>query len=132
MTHPPRVDADDPHLPRVRQLCLALPEAREKPSHGIPTFYVTKVFAMYSAVVKGAHHDDRWKQSIVIKPDPAEAQALARDERFFVPAYYGPLGWLGLDLRAAEPDWTEIAELIDMSYRMTAPKHLVGLLGEPG
>ena len=56
------------------------------------------------------------------------------EERFFEPAYWGPAGWVGLDLRVAEPDWDEVRELVDMSYRNTAPARLVRQLdaGPPG
>jgi hypothetical protein len=45
-----------------------------------------------------------------------------------VPAYYGPSGWVGLNFRAAQPDWEEVAELVEDSYRNTAPKRLVAQL----
>ena len=50
------------------------------------------------------------------------------DDRFFVPAYYGPSGWVGLDFTAAEVDWGEVADLVEQSYRNTAPARLVRLL----
>jgi hypothetical protein len=43
------------------------------------------------------------------------------------PAYLGPYGWLGLDLRI-DMDWTEVAELLDVSYRLTAPRRLISEL----
>ena len=42
-------------LDRVRELCLALPEASEKLSHGEPTWFVRKVFVSFA----NRHHDDR-------------------------------------------------------------------------
>jgi hypothetical protein len=39
----------------------------------------------------------------------------------------GQHGWVGIYLDA-EPDWNQIAELVEDSYRMTAPKRLVRLL----
>ena len=53
-------------------------------------------------------------------------------ERFFVPKYVGPKGWVGvrLDLRAA-PDWDEMAEMIAESYCLTAPE-APGGAGRPG
>ena len=106
-------------------MCLALPEAAEKVSHGHPNFFTKKVFAVYGGVVKGDHAADTYSQSMLFLPDPDEREALLADERFFVPAYYGPGGWLGINLRIATPDWTEVAELADMSYRNTAPARLV-------
>ena len=44
-----------------------------------------------------------------------------------MPAYLGPYGWIGLDLDETT-DWTEVAELLDASYRLTAPKKLIAEL----
>ncbi|WP_299010384.1 MmcQ/YjbR family DNA-binding protein, partial [uncultured Caulobacter sp.] len=57
--------------------------------------------------------------------DESERTALEQDRRFFFPAYVGPFGWLGLDFDAAPVDWTEVGELIDASYRLTAAKRLI-------
>lgn len=125
MSHPARFAADDPYLARLRAICLAFPEAQEKISHGHPSFYTRKQFAIFGGIVPGDHESDRWARSVLFLPDPDERLALLTDERFFAPAYYGPFGWLGLNFRAAPPDWDEVAELVDMSYRNTALKTLV-------
>ncbi|MFT4216541.1 MAG: MmcQ/YjbR family DNA-binding protein [Micropruina sp.] len=128
MNHPRRYADDDPYLARLRAICLALPEASEKESHGQPNFYTTKVFAVFGAAVKGDHDSDRWAQSVLVLPNLLTREAALSDDRFFVPAYYGPYGWIGLDFRAAEVDWDEVADLVDESYRNTAPARLVRLL----
>ena len=125
MSHPRRFEPDDPFLARLRQLCLALPEAAEKDAHGHPSFYTKKVFAIFGGVVKGDHYSDRWAQSVLVLPDLLTREAALSDERFFVPAYYGPYGWIGLDFRAAEVDWDEVGDLVEQSYRNTAPARLV-------
>ncbi|MFT4212635.1 MAG: MmcQ/YjbR family DNA-binding protein [Microbacterium sp.] len=131
MPHPLMFDEDDPLLARVRAVCLAYPEAAERISHGRPNFFTTRTFCYFggSQRVDGAWvaHD----AAVLVKPDPADAPALRQDPRFFVPAYLGPHGWLGLDL-AAGTDWTELAELIDASYRVTAPARLVRALDDAG
>lgn len=132
MAHPRRYDDEDPRLRRLRQIALAFPEAAEKESHGRPVFFTQKVFVMYGASVKGDHQSRVWDQSVVIKPDEEERRALLEDERFFAPAYVGASGWVGLDLRAATPDWEEVRELVDASYRNTAPKRLVAELDARG
>lgn len=125
MAHPPRFSEDDRLLAEVRRICLALPEAAEKISHGHPNFFTKKVFAVYGGMVKGDHYADDYSQSMLFLPDAEERSALLSDERFFVPAYYGPGGWLGINLRLGGPDWAEVAELADMSYRNTAPARLI-------
>ncbi|WP_029137371.1 MmcQ/YjbR family DNA-binding protein [Nakamurella lactea] len=133
MTHPARYSADDPYLARLREICLALPQALEKVSHGSPNFYTRKVFAVFGGVVKGNHSATVWSQSVLVLPDAAERTALLLDERFFDPAYLGPSGWVGLNFRAfgadeTRVDWDEVRELVDASYRNTAPKRLVAEL----
>ena len=130
MAHPPRYDADDPFLRELRAVALALPEAQEKISHGHPVFFTKKVFAIFGGVVKGDHESGLYGQSVLFLPDAIEREALIGEERFFVPGYYGPGGWLGLNFRTEQPDWQEIAELLEMSFRNTATKTLVRRLDE--
>jgi hypothetical protein len=130
VAHPPRFAADDPYLARLRAICLALPEAREKISHGHPNFFTKKVFAVFGGLVKGDHDADDYAQSVLFLPESDERAALVADDRFFVPAYYGPSGWLGLNFRAAEPDWAEVAELVEDSYRNTAVQRLIARLDD--
>ena len=124
MAHPVMFQDDDPLLARVRAIALALPEAAEKISHGRPAFFTQKVFCYYGGSVR---IDQEWiahDTAIMVRPDPADDPALRQDPRFWVPAYLGPSGWLGIDLDDAT-DWQEIAELMDASYRVTAPRRLV-------
>ncbi|MEO5743080.1 MAG: MmcQ/YjbR family DNA-binding protein [Terracoccus sp.] len=132
MAHPIMFDVDDPYLARLRAICLALPEADEKVAHGRPTFFTKKVFAYYGGTIKGDHDPEPYGQSLLFDPDPDDRPALLADRRFFEPAYLGPYGWLGLNFRpaggVAKIDWTEVAELVDASYRRTAPARLVKAL----
>jgi hypothetical protein len=48
----------------------------------------------------------------------------------FYPAYLGPYGWLGLDFSVAEVDWTEVAELVDTSFRLVASRKLIEQLDQ--
>lgn len=129
MSHPLSIDPGDPHLARVRDICLALPGAAERISHGRPNFFTRKVFAIFGGVLKGDHDPVRYGCSLIIMPNGAERPALLEDARFYVPGYYGPYGWLGLDFRPAggvdRVDWDEVFELVNESYRQTAPPRLV-------
>lgn len=129
MAHPTRFDENDPVLARVRAICLRLPGADVKVSHGRPAFFTKKIFAGYGAVVKGAHDSGQYDQALVFMADTDEVAALQQDDRFFTPAYWGPYGWIGLDLRG-DVDWAEVAELVEESYRNTAPKKLIAELDE--
>ncbi len=120
-------DDDDPVLARVRGAALRFPDAQEKASHGRPAFFTKKVFAYYGGSLKV---DGEWVQhphSIVVVPDSAEREALLQDERVYLPAYLGPSGWIGVDLEDIS-DWTEVVELLDSSYRLTAPKRSIATL----
>ena len=127
MAHPPRYREDDPLLARVRGIALSLPGAAEKVSHGRPTFFTRRVFAIFGGVVKGDHRSEELGRALVFLPDAAERPALVEDPRVTVPGYEGAYGWLALDLRG-DPDWAEVAELVETSYRLTAPARLVAEL----
>src|SRR3954451_1154597 len=111
-------------LARLRRLCLALPEAHEVEAWGEPTFRVrNKLFAMYAT--PGSHHT-QGRPALWCKagPDNQRLMVRARPERFFVPPYVGPSGWVGVWLDRG-PDWEEVRELLRDSWRMTAPKRLL-------
>ncbi|MEJ3654743.1 MmcQ/YjbR family DNA-binding protein [Actinomycetes bacterium KLBMP 9759] len=115
--------SDDP-LPRLRELCMSLPEADERVSHGEPTWFVRKVFVMYA----NHHHDDRLGFWCAAPPGSQEAMVAADPERFFRPPYVGGRGWLGVYLDVPGLDWAEIAEIVTDAYREIAPQQLVAQL----
>lgn len=90
-----RIDTDD-HLARVRRLCLSMPEAIEKPSHGEPTFFVRKrVFAMFS---NNHHNDGHISVMIPAAPGHQEMLIATSPHTYFYPPYVGCKGWVGIDL----------------------------------
>jgi predicted DNA-binding protein (MmcQ/YjbR family) len=124
-------DDDDSFLEQVRRLAVAFPNADEKVSHGRPAFFTKKVFAYYGGSLKV---DGDWIEhpySVIVLPDDSDRRALLEDARTFVPAYLGPSGWIGIDLDN-RTDWSEIAELLDASYRRTASARDVALLDAGG
>lgn len=120
-------DDDDPFLARVRQIAATFPGTDEKVSHGRPAFFTKKVFTYYGGSLKEGGEWVQHPQSIVVLPDPDDRPALLEDPRVFVPAYLGPSGWIGLDLDrpGASVDWDEVTELLDASFRLTAPRRLI-------
>lgn len=72
----------------------------------------------------------QYPHSVLVKIDDSDRKALEQDGRFFYPAYLGAFGWLGLDLIDAEVDWDEVAELVDSSFRLVAPKKSIKQLDE--
>ncbi len=124
-------DDDDPYLAHVRELAARFPDSAEKVSHGRPAFHTKKVFAYYGGSLKV---DGTWVQhphSVVVQPDPDDRRALLDEQRAYVPAYLGPSGWIGVDVDT-HTDWSEIAELLDASYRLTAPKRSIDQLDARG
>ena len=51
--------------------------------------------------------------------------ALPGSQRFYLPAYIGPRGWFGLRLDGEAIDWSEVRNLVELSYELVAPKRLV-------
>jgi hypothetical protein len=113
-------------LARVRKYCLALPEATEKLSHGSPTWFVKKTFVMY---LDDHHGDGRLALWCAAAPGVQSELVGQEPDRFFVPPYVGGRGWLGVRLDR-DPDWDEIAEIIEDAYREVAPKRLLAVLDD--
>jgi hypothetical protein len=115
-----RTVPSDP-LERLRGLCLSLPDATERPSHGEPTWFVrNRVFVTYA----DHHHDDRVGFWCAAPPGEQAARVSAEPDRFFVPPYVGGRGWLGVRLDVPV-DWDEVAEIVTDAYRLVAPARLV-------
>lgn len=123
---------------RVREICLRLPEATERLSHGSPAFYVRdkKQFVM---LWPDGHHDHGFPHLWCAAPPGAQASLTAADPgRFFRPPYVGGRGWIGVRLDGAGVDWAgvdgagvdwaEIAELCEDAYRTVAPARLIARL----
>jgi predicted DNA-binding protein (MmcQ/YjbR family) len=108
---------------KVAKICLALPEVVNKPfgGHHTPSYRVRdKIFCGTGQVGRAR---------ITFKGAPGSQAALVGSdpERFFVPPYSGPKGWVGAWLDV-DQDWDELTELIEESYRLVAPKRLVAQL----
>ena len=110
-------------LERLRELCLALPETSERPSHGAPTFFVRgkRAFLM----VLTSHHGDGRFAVWCAAADGMQAMLVeAEPDRFFVPPYVGHRGWLGVRLDRGL-DWDELAGIVEDAYAEVAPAKLV-------
>ena len=121
--------SDDP-LPRLRELCLGLPESWEKEAWGAPTFRVKTIFAMYSAP---EHGEDVGRPSAWIKALAVNQALMVRADptRFFVPPYVGPSGWVGVWLDGEESEWGVVKDLLWDAWQMSVPKKLGAQWEEP-
>ncbi len=111
---------------RVRKLCLALPEVTERLSHGAPTFFVRDKKTV--ATVWDDHHGDGRLGLICAAPPGVQQQLIDEEpDRFYVPAYVGHRGWIGVRLDR-KVDWNEIDEILRDAYRCVAPAKLIAEL----
>jgi hypothetical protein len=107
---------------KVRSLCLALPGAVEKTSHGAPAFFAGRQFVM---LWPEGHHDHEFPHLWCAAPPGAQESFVETDpDRYFRPPYVGGRGWLGLRLDGAV-DWDEVGMLCEDAYRTVAPKKLL-------
>ena len=116
-------------LRRLRELCLALPEATEKETWGDPTWRVRdRIFAMQKGNVDGG------RPSVWLKAGEGVQEALVASDpdRFFVPPYVGHKGWVGVHLDGRSVPWDEVGDLVEDSFRLVAPKRLAATLDERG
>ncbi len=107
-------------LERVRRICLALPEANERASHGAPTFFIRdkRSFVTY---MDDHHGDGRLALWCASSSDVQQMLARSRPEQFFVPPYVAHLGWIGVRLDR-DLGWEEIAGVINAAYAVVAEK----------
>jgi hypothetical protein len=73
------------------------------------------------------HHGDG-RLALCVKAPRGEQEALvaADPRRYFVPAYLGANGWVGIDLAGGSAaDWDEVWALLEQAWRMAAGKRAV-------
>lgn len=115
-------------LSRVRRICMALPEAFEQQAWGHPTFRVRKkMFAIYSSSMN-PHGSNRPGLRCNAPLGVQEHLVRSEPEKYYVPAYLGAKGWIGLFLDTCTD--AEIRALVVQSYCMSAPKRLQALVSE--
>lgn len=118
---------EDPRLARLTALCLTLPEAKRALRGRQAAFRVrNRVFAYYL----DDHHGDRIVALCCKTARGEQTDWVAADpSRFYLPAYIGPRGWVGLRLDRGRIGWREVADLVRESYRLVAPRRLAALAG---
>ncbi len=118
------MDGDDA-LTRLRSICMSLPEAAERVSHGEPAWFAGtgKMFACFAD-----HHHDEVLGCWCAAPFRRQQELTGQDPgRYFVPPYVVGRGWLAVRLDLPV-DWTEVAEIVQDGYREVASGRLVALL----
>jgi hypothetical protein len=113
----PRKD-DGTQIKRLRRVCLSIPGAIEKISHGEPTFFTPKrVFAMFA----NNHHDDGHVAAwLPMGPGVQEALIEEAPQIYFRPPYVGGAGWVGVELSKVDDD--QLGALVREAFRLIAAK----------
>ena len=122
-----RTSSPDYLIAQVRERALALPEADEVTSHGMPCFGIIK--GKKFAYVSSDHHGDG-KVALLVKISGVEEQAMLIDsdeDRYYRPAYFGD-GWIGIRLDLGDTDWDHIGEWLSKSWRAVAPRKLAAMM----
>lgn len=110
----------DAALEKVRAICAELPDVEERPSHGAPTFF-RKVKGKKSFVMfHDDHHGDGRLAIWCRAAEGVQAQLVEEEpDRFFVPAYVGHQGWVGVRLDR-DVDWAEVAAIVGDAFTAAA------------
>ena len=102
-------------LERLRKSCMALPDVTERPSHGMPAFFVgKKQFAVFS----NDHHGDG--RVALVCAGTLELQQMLVDSEpdvYYRPPYVGHQGWLGVRLDRKLP-WTQVVALLESAHAL--------------
>ena len=101
-------------LPKMREICLALPDTKETLTWGEPHFRVGEKIFAGCGMEKG-------RLTIGFKLEMDHADGLVQDPRFHRAPYVGHKGWVSMDAVAIR-SWKEVKLLVLESYRLIAPR----------
>jgi hypothetical protein len=122
--------SDSDALARIREICSRFPDAEESELQNRPLFHVRRRrFAIFNDDSSPAR---RWWQafgrSLHFATDPGRRSRLLGDARFGVSPHHGFRGWMAVDLRARDVEWSEIEGLLESAFRAVAGRGLVAEL----
>lgn len=110
---------------RLSEVCSTLPEVAAERMGQWQQHSSFAVRGKRFAYFWSDHHGDGRVALIAKAPRGAQADVVEHDpDRFFVPPYLGPSGWVGLRLEVGTPDWDEVAQIVRVAYREQAPARL--------
>jgi predicted DNA-binding protein (MmcQ/YjbR family) len=103
---------------RVLNICLALPGAKERTTHGSQAFFADRQFVM---LWSARHHYHLFLYLWCAAPPGAQEELTSTDPgRFFRPPYVGHRGWIGVRLDG-DVDWDEVASICAEAHQLFAP-----------
>ncbi|MEA3055521.1 MAG: hypothetical protein QOD30_953 [Actinomycetota bacterium] len=111
-------------LARVREICLALPDAEEGTLQDRPLFHVRRRrFAIFNGATSPSRQ--RWRsagRSLHVLVERSERDALQHDPRFAPSPHHGDRGWFAIRIDECDTDWDELAELLASAHHQVASK----------
>ena len=110
---------------RVARICEAYPETvcADQYDNEHRSLEVTGKRFGYFLV---EHFGDDGRSGIVLKAAAGVQEMLVDEDpnRYWVPAFVGRHGWIGLRLDLEEPDWGEVEGFVRDAWLLTAPRRL--------
>jgi hypothetical protein len=82
----------------------------------------TRIDKLSAYLLDNHHGDGILGLCCKVLPGDNERLIEANPRKFYMPAYIGPRGWVGLRLDLPVIDWSEVEELVRGSYLLAAPK----------
>ena len=115
-------------LTRLTKICLTLPETTRQIMGRHASFLIRKkTFAYF---LDDHHGDGIVGINCKVLPGDNTALIASNPAKFYMPAYIGSRGWVGLRLDAGKVDWEEVEELVTHSYKLVAPKRLAAAVSD--
>lgn len=114
-------------LAKLLELCQTLPEVGLHPVG--ERHYAFKVGKKTFGWYLNSHHGDGIVSVCAKSTLARQRELVAADaQRYYVPAYVGKDGWVGLRIDLPQVDWGPVLELLVAAYRMQATKRLLAQL----
>ena len=114
---------------RLVKICESLPEVVATAIGHDGEHLMFEIRKKKLAYYQFDHHGDGMI-SLVCKSNLNEQRRLIQSdpETFFVPAYVGSRGWIGMRLDLDQVDWETATELLKRGYQELAPRKLAALI----
>ncbi|HXI24620.1 MAG TPA: MmcQ/YjbR family DNA-binding protein [Pyrinomonadaceae bacterium] len=119
----------NPRRQHLIKICESMPEVTVERIGHDREHLVFQIGKKKLAYYQFDHHGDGMI-ALVCKSNANEQRRLIQSdpETFFVPAYVGSRGWIGMRLDLDEVDWETAADLLKRGYQEIAPRRLAALI----
>lgn len=102
----------------VREVTAPLEHTSERPSHGAPSWFFKKS-KCFASLADNHHGDGRLALWLCATLDAQQLLVAAEPKHFFVPAYVGHLGWVGVRLDRGLGK-RKVKALVEQAWRVRA------------